>query len=511
MKIFSSEQSRKLERRAVEDGATLLGLMQKAGEAAARVIQEKCAVNGKRVTVLCGKGNNGGDGYVAAVKLRKAGASVQVFLLEGQPKASEASFMFQRLQNTPVKVIDVTDNIPILEEAIEAADIIIDAIYGTGFHGSLQGNVLKAAERVNASRAAVFAMDIPSGAQCDTGCVEGTCICANCTVAFSTLKPVHVLYPSRKYCGETVVADIGIVSRLIDSQPATLLSADDNFIKNTLPVRDAEGNKGTYGKLASFCGSYGMAGAAVLSSKAALRCGAGLVNLCTPYSIYPIIASQLAEPIFTPMQQNVAGTLSFSCKDIMLDRANWASACLFGCGLGNNRDIASLLDVLLQNSTVPLVLDADGINALAGHIDRVKSSKAPVILTPHPGEMARLLHTDVSQVQSNRVQCAREFAEAYGVILVLKGAGTVIASPDGQVYVNRTGNPGMATGGSGDVLAGMIASFAAQGIDPLNAAVCAVYLHGQAGDRCAARLSQTAMLPTDIINELPGLFSEYER
>lgn len=282
-------------------------------------------------------------------------------------------------------------------------------------------------------------------------------------------------------------------------------------LQEHLPPRDPEGNKGDFGRLLCICGSEGMAGAAVMSTRAAVRCGAGLVELALPRSIYPVAAAQLCEPVFCLLETSPDGEPVPAARAALGKSIGKASAILIGCGLGKSAAAFDEVARVLRESLVPVVLDADGINLAAEHIDILKTARAPLILTPHPGEMARLLRTDASDVQARRSELALNFARMHGVILVLKGAGTLIASPNGDLVRNSTGNPGMAKGGSGDVLAGMIASFTAQGMEPFEAAVNGVYLHGLAGDCCAERLSRSAMLPTDLIEELPGLFLKIGR
>ena len=283
------------------------------------------------------------------------------------------------------------------------------------------------------------------------------------------------------------------------------------MLQSMLRPRDAESNKGDYGRLLCVCGSEGMAGAAVMSVGAALRCGAGIVEEALPRSIYAVVASRLIEAVYTLLDPVPDGSLPPPEEEKLLASLARSSACLVGCGLGRSPAARSEVFGVIRRSTVPMVVDADGINLVAEHIDVLREAKAPLILTPHPGEMGRLLGTGAAEVQSRREECARGFAKEHNVILVLKGAGTLVASPEGRLYRNTTGNPGMARGGSGDVLAGMIASFLAQGIGAFEAAAGAVYLHGLAGDRCAARLSQYGMLPTDMIGALPDLFREIGR
>lgn len=296
-----------------------------------------------------------------------------------------------------------------------------------------------------------------------------------------------------------------------ESRPALPDSEGFRTLRSMLKPRAAESNKGDYGRLLCICGSEGMAGAAAMSAGAALRCGAGIVEVMLPASIYPIVAARLAEPVFTLLHPRPDGSASEGDRKELAQALARASAVLIGCGLGKSPAARSALEWVLKNSAVPVVLDADGINLAAEHIDVLKTAGAPLILTPHPGEMARLLKTTADDVQRHRPDYARRFASEHHAVLALKGAGTLVASPDGRLYRNTTGNPGMAKGGSGDVLAGMTASFAAQGIGPYEAAVGAVYLHGLAGDRCAAEYSQSAMLPTDLVGILPELFLEIGR
>lgn len=285
----------------------------------------------------------------------------------------------------------------------------------------------------------------------------------------------------------------------------------EKILREMLKPREPESNKGNYGRLLCVCGSEGMAGAAAMSTLAALRCGAGIVETALPGSIYPIVAALAPEAVFTLLEVSPDGGMTDRTEQAVRLALSRASACLAGCGLGKSEFARSAVSLLLREARIPLILDADGINLVSEHIDELKTARAPLILTPHPGEMARLLKTTAKEVQESREECARSFAKEFGVILVLKGAGTLVASPEGRLYRNTTGNPGMAKGGSGDVLAGMVASFAAQGMEPFSTAAGAVYLHGLAGDRCAESLSQTAMLPTDLIGKLPELFSELGR
>ena len=313
---------------------------------------------------------------------------------------------------------------------------------------------------------------------------------------------------TREYASAVVVGDGSVFP---DNPENEEIAAGLERVRAMLRPRDPESNKGNYGRLLCVCGSAGMAGAAVMSTRAAIRCGAGIVEAALSKAIYPIVAAQVCESVFTLLELSGENELTSGGEESLKSALGRASTVLIGCGLGKSAAARTLVSLILKNSSVPVILDADGINIVSENIDILKTVRVPLILTPHPGEMARLLKTDAAEVQKNRETVAREFAKNRGVILVLKGAGTLVAAPDGRLFRNATGNPGMAKGGSGDVLAGMIASFAAQGIEPFEAASGAVFLHGLAGDRCARKFSMTAMLPTDLIDALPELFREIGR
>lgn len=277
---------------------------------------------------------------------------------------------------------------------------------------------------------------------------------------------------------------------------------DRNIVKKAVFDRPDDANKGTLGSLLCICGCFGMAGAAIMAGKAALRCGLGLLKAALPKSIYPIAAGAIFESVFFPLEETPDGKISKNNIDFLLFEAEKSSAVLIGCGLSVCDDTEKLVNSFIENCTKPLVLDADALNCVAKNPDILKKAKAPIIITPHPGEMARLVKSTPKSVNENRAEIAADFAKEYGVVTVLKGAGTIIASPEGRVMINRTGNSGMATGGSGDVLAGMTGSLSAQGAKPFAAAAAAVYLHGLAGDIAAEKLGRISMLPTDLINEI---------
>lgn len=511
MKVLNAKGMRLLEAAAVEEGLDYLRLMENAGSAAARQIRALGGLAGRRAVILCGKGNNGGDGFVVARKLLDEQCDVTVVLLCGQPQTPQSREMLSRLDGTGVSILNLETEPYIVSSAVKEAQLFVDAVYGIGFHGEIPDYLRGLFRLVNAAGVKTIAIDVPSGMDADSGLCDPDTLRADVTVTFTAMKPGLLTARASSLCGQIEVVSIGIDPRLLDQFTSEQTIIDWDMVASCFPPRAADSHKGTYGTVLSLCGSYGMAGAAILAARAALRCGAGLVNAALPRSIYPIAAGALPEAVFLPLPETENGQVSLDALPPLRARLEKADAFLIGCGLGADRETASVTAELLGAADCPIVLDADGINCAAQHIDIRKTIHAPLVLTPHPGEMARLLGCSIPEVQENRLEAARRFAEETGTVVVLKGHRTVIAAPGQSLLVNTTGNPGMATGGSGDVLAGMIASFLAQGMEPFRAAMCAVHLHGLAGDRAAARLSQHAMLPSDLLDELGGLFSNLEK
>lgn len=508
MPVAECNEMRDIEKRAVENGCTYIGLMEKAGESVANFVEKFISEEHiENIIILCGKGNNGGDGFVIARLLADKTCNVSVILADGQPKTDDAKANFNLIPEN-VKIVDYNSENSKCINLIKNADIIIDAIYGIGFKGELKSEIKAIVDICNENEMAVkIAVDLPSGAVCDSGEIINGCFNANYTVTFTTLKPLHILYPSMDCCGKIIVENVGVPESVL-AKSRYIMHTTEEYIKlNPIRKQQKSAHKGSNGTLLALCGSYGMAGAAVLAGSAAMRTGAGLVKMAIPKSIYELVASKLTEAVFMPLQQTDDGIVSIEeFNRILYEVLEKTTALLIGCGLGNDDDLCDLVSLLVENSEKPVVLDADGINSICMNIDVLKRAKAPVILTPHPAEMARLIGSNTKFVQANRYSVAGNFAKEYNVILVLKGANTLIATPKGNVYVNMTGNNGMAKGGSGDVLAGMISSFLAQGMSAEKAAVYGVYYHGFAGDLCSEKYSSRAMLPTDMVSELKYIF-----
>ncbi len=515
MFVVTSKQMYQAECNAVRRGISFSQLMENAGNACAGIIKKQFSIskqNPKKVLVICGKGKNGGDGFVIARKMWEYGCDVTVMLACGEPKAKDSIDMFSLVETAGIDVVRYNNNLTLLRPLLDSAEIIVEAVFGTGFSGSLDHSMSVLAQAVNAAKGKVISIDVPAGADCDRASVQGTVFKADITIAISAYKPIHIMKPCSKYCGKLLVADIGITKddfKSLDSIACFTFGAND--VRNLLPKRKPVSNKGTYGHALCVCGSMRMTGAAYLSVGGALRTGAGLVTAAFPMSAYPAIAPKLTEPLLLPLESNFEGTFAFSAMADIIEASKRASAVLIGCGLGFNKDTTTLVHNLIKEIKSPMIIDADGINALSTNIDILKEAQAPIILTPHPGEMSRLCGKSIAEIIANPIAVAYDFATKYGVTVVLKTANTVVCGKgNDSIYVNSTGNSGLARGGSGDLLAGMAVSLLAQGMSPFDAASCAVYLHGLGADLVAEKTSMRGMLPSDVLNYLPELFSIFE-
>lgn len=503
MYVLNANQIREVENRCFNNYCNETELMLKAGTACFKAIKERYSASLKNasVSVLCGNGKNAGDGFVIARLLYSYGANAKIILCDKNPYIDEPVMYFDQAVKSGVAVEKFT------KDSVNA-DFIVDSMFGIGFHGEPRAPFDSVFKIVAQSNAKVIAIDTPSGSDATSGKICSNCVKADFTIAISTLKYAHILPPSNSYCGETVVVDIGIPCDCYNEKEY-VKTIDFKDVKSSFIKRDKNSNKGTFGRQLNLCGSYKMPGAAVISTKAAVRSGAGLVKLTVPESAYPLAAAHLVQPIFNPVEENEDGTYSACAIKTILQDVKWADSIVIGCGIGCNDDTDVVVRSVLKNSDSPIIIDADGINCINSRIDILKEIKVPVVLTPHPGEMARCVSKQVAQIQENRIEIAKEFANEYGIVLVLKGANTVVT--DGkEVFVNTTGNPSMAMGGTGDMLSGMIGAFVAQGISPLQSAKAAVFIHGRCGDETAGRLSQRGMTVLDMIEQLGTLMSDFE-
>lgn len=511
MKIFTASQISEIENRCVEFGIGFSRLMENAGAAAARAIRDRMDINGKNTVVVCGTGNNGGDGYVVARMIREHGGRVSIIMSNGLPRTETAMDMYLRCKDLGIRMTDFSNDEQRALALIDDADIIVDGIFGTGFHGQMQEQASCLARAINQADAFVVSLDLPSGAACDTGAAATDTIKADLTVAFIGMKYCHILKPSAEFAGDVIVEDIGVPDAISDEFDSFIFTIEEDDIAPAFGKRNMFCHKGDFGKAAIICGSKGMAGASYFAAKAAVTCGTGLVRSIVPENIYGILAGMLPEAVFAPVCPNDEGKISGDESDTVVELVNQSDACLVGCGLGVCEDTKKIVESLMMQSKVPVVVDADGINIIAQNINILKNSQCDVVLTPHPGEMARLCGITIDEVEKDRIGIARAFSMEYGCVLVLKGARTLVVSKSGAVAVNVCGNGGMATAGSGDMLAGMIVSMIAQGATPFAASCAAVYLHAKAGDAAANAYSQRAMTPANMIEALPDIFLNYEQ
>jgi NAD(P)H-hydrate epimerase len=389
-------------------------------------------------------------------------------------------------------------------DRMRSAAVWIDAIFGTGLNAAVDGFYRKIIEFINQLDRPVFAIDIPSGLNADTGRPCGVCMHAKVTATFAFPKIGHVVFPGAEHTGRLEVVDIGIPPHIADRVGPRQFWVSAEDIRSGLPARPADAHKGRTGHLLVVAGSPGKTGAAALTATSALRVGAGLVTVGVARSLNPVMETLVLEAMTAPLPDSTNGVLGPAAREPLLSLLQGKTGLAIGPGLGPAPETGELVRDLIRSSPAPLVIDADGLNHLAGHLDLLKGISAPAVLTPHPGEMARLLETTASTVQKDRMACARELAAACGVHVVLKGARTVIAHPDGRVYVNPTGNPGMASGGMGDVLTGAIAGLITQGVEPDCAARAAVYLHGAAGDSLARSRGPRGFLAGEVMDALPA-------
>ncbi|MGE0704638.1 MAG: NAD(P)H-hydrate dehydratase [Vicinamibacterales bacterium] len=506
MRVLNSAQMRDADRRTIEEiGIASLVLMENAGR---QVVAALEAVHGALldgpVAILCGRGNNGGDGFVVARTLLQRGVAVSVFLIgRVSDVRGDARTNLEILSRLGLSIVEIADSEAWELHGSEVTDcpLIVDALFGTGLNAPLAGFLETVVADVNQSNATVVAIDVPSGLSADSHEPIGDSIEATTTVTLGAPKVALVLPPADTRAGDIVIADIGIPMSVIESLEGPRLELlTRSSIRDLLHPRSADSHKGDYGHVLVVAGSRGKTGAAHLTAAGALRSGAGLVTVATPSSCLPIVASLAPEYMTLPIAES-DGEPDAGAVDQLLEQARDVIA--IGPGLGQGSTTRAFIHRLVDQATVPLVVDADGLNAFAGNPDALSGRDGrPVIVTPHPGELARLVGMSTDEVQASRVEIARNFAATHHVYVVLKGHRSVIVTPDEKVFINPTGNPGMATGGSGDVLTGMIAAWLAQLLDAEAACKLAVYLHGLAGDLAEAQLGQVAMTARDIVQQL---------
>jgi len=514
MKIVTSDQMRTIDRRAAETGIATSFLMENAGRAVAEETRGFVDyIAGRIVLVLAGPGNNGGDALVAARYLHEWGADVSVYLLS-ERTPEDKNLALAKQHGIPLAFLHKDIKYAKLKNILSKAEVVVDGILGTGRARPLEGRFKEILNRINLEKQRrpqliTVAIDIPTGMNADTGAADQSCLKADLTVTLGLPKPGLYSFPGAGMAGKVIVADIGIPERLSRNIKAGLITTE--WAQSALPARPASANKGTFGRVLAVVGSENYIGAAYLACMGAARVGAGVVTLSTAKSLQPILASKLTEVTYAPLPETAKGTLSVKASSAILSILPYYRVLLMGCGLGQHphtRDfVRNVLTGLPENPPV-LILDADALNIVAGMDGWWKQLPVSTVVTPHAGEMSRLMGLSIEQLQGNRLEMCRKAAAHWGKIVVLKGAYTIIADPAGRIRISDYASAGLATAGTGDVLAGAIAGLAGQGMPPFDAAVLGVYLHAAAGEMVKGELGDAGMLATDLLPALPKTIRE---
>ena len=524
MKVVTAAEMRQIDQDTIEGiGIPGIVLMETAGSAIVRAIEQYYPTC-QRIGIFAGKGNNGGDGIVIARQLAHIGRDVRLFLVSPPDNfTGEAQTNLQIAKNLGLRIEEMLTDAALgsdffVERStslthIASCELLVDAIFGTGLRGTVRDPIATVINAINRLPTPILSVDLPSGLDADTGHSLGTCVRADRTVTIGLPKRGLLMHPGAELAGKLEVVDIGFPESVIDAQNIKVNWTTAAQAAQWIPPRPPSSHKGSYGRVLVVAGSTGMTGAAALASEAALRAGAGLVTLATPKHLNPILEGLLPEVMTLPLPETDAGSLSVSATSTILEFAVKTKSILaIGPGLSQHPETVSFVHQLIrenreQGLDLRMVIDADGLNALAQVRETILSLNSETVLTPHPGEMARLTSTSVPVLEKDRISTAQQFASKYGVTLVFKGAPTVTSTPNGNLWVNSTGNPGMATGGMGDVLTGIIAGLMAQGIPSEIAAALGVYLHGLAGDIVAERLGRHGLIASDVLKAAPRAIS----
>jgi NAD(P)H-hydrate epimerase len=522
MKVATSEEMRHIDKKTIEGyGVPGVVLMERAGLAVASKIKE--IFGRKRILVIAGSGNNGGDGFVVARNLFEEEWDVRVFLTSNPDDLKgDALLQYKIAKKYGVPIFPVRQLLTYHSSLITKHSIFVDALLGTGLSKTVTGLLLEVIHLINKANLPIISVDIPSGISSDNGQIMGEAVKADYTVTFGLAKRGHFLHPGAQYTGKLFIEDIGFPTELLVSNNLNVSALTKQAAVHLLPERQKYSHKGDYGRVLIVAGSRGKTGAAFMAARACLRSGAGLVTIGVPESLADIFQSRVTEEMTLVLPDRGDGTLAEKASVVILDFLNKdGDVIAIGPGIGVSTDTTKILKTLIQHSTSPLVIDADGINSLQGDRKIFLKSKVPMILTPHPGEMARLINpptppfakggereetVNIKDIEMDRVSTALSFVKKTKTYLVLKGVPTIIAEPGGTAYINSTGNPGMATAGTGDVLTGMISGFLSQGLKPLDASILGVYTHGLAGDISASEKGMYSLIATDIIDKLPAAF-----
>ncbi|MBT4140923.1 MAG: NAD(P)H-hydrate dehydratase [Candidatus Latescibacteria bacterium] len=504
IQLVTGSQMAAIDRRAVNSGIPGIDLMESAGQGIARIAKE--LLNGfanRHIAVLCGKGNNGGDGFVLARWAAEQGAKVHVFLFATPEEIQgDAKTNFERIEHLPIVSVTEEKVIHTVQNALKQTDLVIDALLGTGINSPVHGIIAQAINLLKQAKCPILAVDVPSGLNADTG--QGDCASATQTVTFACPRIGHFFYPGRTACRHVSLIDIGIPKVAVTAESSSFFLIDAKWASQALPQRTPDAHKGNCGRVFILAGSVGLTGAAALSATAAVRSGSGLVSLGIPKSLNDILECKVTEAMTRPLPEiRKARCLALNARGEIASLIAKADAVAIGPGLGTHRQTITLVHRLIEDLTCPTVIDADALNALVGHLDVIKNCTTPLVLTPHLGEFSRLTGQSIEDIRKDPITSAQKFAQKLGHIVILKGGPTIVAEPNGHIHINPTGNAGMATGGTGDILTGLIASFIGQGLSPSVAARLGVYIHGLAGDLVAEKKGQMGLTAGDVVQALP--------
>lgn len=506
MKLVTGEQMKAIDSRAIHEWQIPeLILMENAGLAVVSVLKDKFPqLEDLNVTIVAGSGNNGGDGLVVARHLYNMGVAVKVFLIAERDFTESAQVNLQILERMAVRMyrIENENSLHLFKATLNYTDVVVDAILGTGVNRPISDTIAQVLSIINKRGCGKVAIDLPTGLNADTGESWGSVLEADYTVALALPKRGQLQNDGLRVCGELIVADIGIPQAVVEAEDIGCQLLKKTYLAQVLKPRIRESHKGTYGHLLTIGGSLGMSGSITLTNNGALRSGAGVVSCAVPENIYLPVAVQTPEAMVHPLADSGTGYLHRSCIEQLKALLNAKDAVVIGPGLGRAPESVEVLIEVLKMATCPVIIDADGLNLLAGRLEVLGKLQVPVILTPHPGEMAQLTGMNTAQIQSNRLTTAQSFAKTYGVWLILKGAHTVIASPEGQLWVNDVDSPALAAAGSGDVLSGILGALAAQGYTMEEVCTAGVNLHGQAGVLLAETVGAVSSRSGDLIEAI---------
>lgn len=494
-------------------GVSYRQLMENAGAAAAekicRIASETDLSDG--ILILCGKGNNGGDGFVTAKNLYDVGLNVTVVLANGEPSTELAAIEYCELSGCGINVLELNDNIEEVFRLFSSSALIVDSVYGTGFHGKLPPELKACFSYASRCKAIKLAMDVPSGGNCLSGEAAESTLKCDFTVTFGCKKIGMLSDPLKSLCGEITTADIGFTEDCFKAADGILQTFEPKDAKALFPPRAEDCYKNQFGHLLVIGGCKKMSGAAAMSVMSALRSGVGLCTLASTDEVINRVAHSVNEATFLPLPSDTDGAISSEACEMLAEEVRKMSAVLIGCGLSVTEDTRKAVQAVIEAAECPVIIDADGLNCIAGCIDIIRNTKCRLIFTPHLGELKRLYKGAFGENEAaDRFSMAEALSREFDIVVAAKGVPNYIIG-GGSSFVCKAGNPGLSRGGSGDVLAGIIAAFAAQGLAPVEAAAAGVYVHGRAADLTAKKLSVTGMLPTDVINELPFVFREWNR